>query len=32
MKYIRPERRFADTTKLSAQVKDDIATARKGLS
>lgn len=31
VKYLRPERRFPDTDKLSAQVKEDIATARKVL-
>lgn len=31
VKYLRPERRFPNTDKLAAQVKDDIAAARKCL-
>ena len=31
VKYLRPERRFADTDKLASQIKDDIASARKVL-
>ena len=29
VKYLRPEKNFAGTAKLAAQVKDDIAAARK---
>lgn len=31
VKYLRPERRFADTDRLASQIRDDIATARKVL-